>query len=100
MVVPINIELCRLARIPVEEKVAICSHCNEVEDEPHVLVHYPLYDDIRNQLMFAVNNINPNFQNFLMQEKIFQLMSNPIHYQVVSKAICYIINKCRFVIYR
>ena len=36
-VAPINIELCRyrLARIPVEERV--CSHCNEVEDESHVL---------------------------------------------------------------
>ena len=37
-VAPINIELCRygLARIPVEERV--CSHCNEVEDELHVLM--------------------------------------------------------------
>ena len=37
-VAPINIELCRygLARISVEESV--CSHCNEVEDESHVLI--------------------------------------------------------------
>ena len=49
----INIELCRygLARIPVEERV--CIHCNEVEDESHVLMHCPLYDDIRNQLNFG-----------------------------------------------
>ena len=58
-VAPINIDLCRygLARIPVEER--LCSHCNEVEDELHVLMHCPLYDDICNQLTLSVNNINP-----------------------------------------
>ena len=60
-VAPINIELCRygLASIPVVERV--CSHCNEVEDELHVLMHCPLYDDIRNQLTLSVNNINPSY---------------------------------------
>ena len=72
-VAPINIELCRygLARIPVEERV--CSHCNEVEDELHVLMHCPLYDDIRNQLTLSVNNINPSYQELSMQEKLIQL---------------------------
>ena len=41
-----------LARIPVEERV--CSHCNAVEDKLHVLMHCPLYDDIRNQLTLSV----------------------------------------------
>ena len=37
-VASINIKLCRygLARIPVEERV--CSHCNKVEVESHVLL--------------------------------------------------------------
>ena len=45
--------LCRygLARIPVEERV--CSHCNEVEDESHVLMYCPLYDDIKNHIQSA-----------------------------------------------
>ena len=49
-VAQINIELCRygLARIPVEER--FCSHCNEVEDESHVLMYCPLYDDICDKL--------------------------------------------------
>ena len=57
-VAPINIELCRygLARIPVEERV--CIHCNEVEDEAHVLMHCPLYDDIRDQLILDVKSYN------------------------------------------
>ena len=44
--------ICRygLARIHVEERV--CIHCNKVEDESHLLMHCPLYDDIRNQLIF------------------------------------------------
>ena len=68
-VAPINIELCRygLARIPVEERV--CSHCNDVEDELHVLMHCPLYDDDRNQLTLDVNNINPSFQDLSLQER-------------------------------
>ena len=46
-VATINIELFTngIARIPVEERV--CSHCNEVEDEQHVLLHCSLYDDIQ-----------------------------------------------------
>ena len=47
--------------MPVKE--TICIHCNEVEDESHVLMHCPLYDDIRNQLILDVNNINPSFQD-------------------------------------
>ena len=66
----------------------------------HVLMHCPLYDDIRNQLILDVNNINPSFQDLSLQERFIQLMSNPIYYRVVSKAICYILNKRRFVVYR
>ena len=76
-VAPINIELCRygLARTAVEEKV--CSHCNEVEDEPHVWMHCPLYNDIRSQLTLSVNNINASYQELSMQEKFIQIISNP-----------------------
>ena len=99
-VAPINIELCRygLARIPVEERV--CSHCNEVEDESHVLMYCPLYDDIRDQLTLSINDINPSLQDSSVQDQFIQLMSNPIYYWVVSKAICYILNKRRLIVYR
>ena len=62
-VAPINIELCKygLARILVEERV--CSHCNEVEDESHVLMYSPLFDDIRDQLTLSINDINPSLQD-------------------------------------
>ena len=99
----INIELCRygLARIPVEERV--CSHCNEVEDESHVLVYCPycpLYDNIRDQLTLSINDINPSLQDSSVQDQFIQLMSNAIYYRVVSKAICYILNKSRLIVYR
>ena len=73
-VAPINIELCRygLARIPVEERV--CSHCNEVEDESHVLMYCPLYDDIRDQLTLSINDINPSLQDSSVQDQFIQLM--------------------------
>ena len=87
-VAPPNIELCRygLAGILVEERV--CSHCNEVEDESHALMYCPLYDDTRNQLALYINEVNPSFRI----RQFIQLMSNPIYYQGVSKAICYILN--------
>ena len=98
--VVINIELCRygLARIPVEERV--CIHRNEVEDESHVLMHCPLYDDIRNQFILDVNNINPSFQDLSLQERFIQLMSNPII--ILSCSIkghlLYFLNQRRFVV--
>ena len=99
-VAPINIELCRygLARIPIEERV--CSHCNEVEDESHVLMYCPLYDDIRDQLTLSIHDINPSLQNSSMQDQFIQPMSNPIYYWAVSKAICYILNNRRLIVYR
>ena len=84
--------------MPVEERV--CSHCSEVKDESHVLMHCPLYDDICNQLILDVNNMNRSFQDLSLQERFIQLMSNPIYYRVVSKTICYTLNKRRFVVYR
>ena len=60
----------------------------------------PLYDDIRNQLTLSVNNINLSYQEVSMQEKSIKLMSNPLYYRAVSKAICYILNKRRFIVYR
>ena len=63
-------------------------------------MHCRLYDDIRDQLILDVNNINPSFQDLSPQERFIQLVSNPIYYRVVSKAICYILNKRRFFVYR
>ena len=62
-------------------------------------MHCPLYDDILNQLTLSVNNINPSYQELSMQEKFIQLMSNPLYYQVIPKAIGYILNKRRFAVY-
>ena len=39
----------------------------------HVLMHCPLYDDIRNQLILDVNNINPSFQDLSLQERFIHV---------------------------
>ena len=46
-VAPIKIETCRygINRIPVNER--LCESCASVEDECHVLMQCPKYDDIR-----------------------------------------------------
>ena len=60
----------------------------------------PLYDDIRDQLTLSINDINPSLQDSSVQDQLIQLMSNPIYYRVVSKAICYILDKRRLIVYR
>ena len=84
-VAPINIELCRygLARIPVEERV--CSHCNEVEDESHVLMFVRYIMILVINLHYLLNAINPSLQDSSVQDQFIQLMSNLIHYRVVQR---------------
>ena len=50
-------------------------------------MYCPLYDDIRNQLTLFINDINPSLQDSSVQDNFIELMSNPIYYRVVSKAI-------------
>ena len=40
--------------------MCVCSLCNEIKDQPHVLMYCPLYDDICNQFTIAINEINPS----------------------------------------
>ena len=59
-----------------------------------------VYDDIRNELTITINEINHSFQDLSVQDKFIQIMTNPIYYRVMSKAICYILNNRRFNVYR
>ena len=65
-------------------------------------MYCPLYDDIRDQLTLSINDINnPSLQDSSVQDQFLQFMSNPIlYYRVVSKAICYILNKRQLIVYR
>ena len=74
----IKIETCRygINRIPVNER--LCESCESVEDEYHVLMQCPKYDDIRTVAFESICRITPCFTTNLSNEDQFiQIMSNP-----------------------
>ena len=91
-VVPIKIETCRygLNRVPVDQPVC---ETNVVEDEFHVIMLCSVIDDIRVQFMVSINEFNQDFKNLPLQELFTQIMSNPLYYKIVSKAMHSILNR-------
>ena len=92
-VAPIKIETCRygINRIPVNER--LCESCESVEDEYHVLMQCPKYDDIRTVAFESICRITPCFTtNISNEDQFIQIMSNPLYYKIVSKAMHHILN--------
>ena len=92
-VAPIKIETCRygINRIPVNER--LCESCDSVEDEYHVLMQCPKYDDTRTVVFESICRITPCFTtNILNEDQFIQIMSNPLYYKIVSKAMHHILN--------
>ena len=63
---PIRIETGRYRNppIPVEQRTCYMCDLNEVEDEKHVLMNCPKYEDIRNQYNILVND----FESFMADD--------------------------------
>jgi hypothetical protein len=73
----------------------VCCHCiHEVEDESHVILNCPLYDDIRNTLLNSARSSSANFDSFNNVEKLSLLLSSPYVFRECVKA-CYDILMCR-----
>ena len=86
-VAPLKIETGRYQSLPINERT--CFHCdNIIEDETHVLMRCPLYDNLRNDLLSKALNINADFSNYSMSEKFNYLLS---HENIVkySAKTCY-----------
>ena len=67
--------------------------CDSVEDEHHVLMQCPKYDDIRTVAFECICRITPGFTNILNEDQFIQIMSNPLYYTIfVSKAMHHILN--------
>ena len=93
--VPIKIETCRygLNRVPVNER--LCETCNLVEDEIHVLLHCSMYDDIRDTLFADICNIKRDFCDLTVDSQFILIMSDPLYFKFVSKAMYCILNRRR-----
>ena len=99
-VAPIKLETGRygLNRVPVEER--LCEHCNLVEDEYHVLIQCTMYNEIREGLFVAISTIEINFRQLPINTQFLEILSNPLYYRFVSKAMYAILNKRRYAMLR
>ena len=71
----LKIETGRYQSLPVHERT--CFHCNtEVEDELHVLIYCPLYNDIRKELLNHAYLCNSDFLSYSTSDKFNFLLSD------------------------
>ena len=92
-VAPIKIKTCRygLNRVSVEQR--LCDECNLIEDEFHELMVCNKYINIRNDAMNSISDIDYHFPTYTTHTQFIQMMSNPLYYKIVSKALFCILNK-------
>ena len=73
-VAPLRIETGRYERLPLESR--LCSQCNSVESECHVICDCPLYEDLRNTLFEYAKPVIQNFETLNSQDKMCAVLSN------------------------
>ncbi len=73
-VAPLKIETGRYERKELDER--LCINCDNVEDEKHVLLKCPLYEDLRQSMFIDVVGHNNNFLTLSDNEKNLFLFNN------------------------
>ena len=87
--------LFKLKLVPVEQR--LCDECNLIEDEFHVLMVCTRYISIRADAMNAITDIDIQFSTYTSHAQFIQMVSNPLYYKIVSKALSCILNKRRHI---
>ena len=90
---PIKIKTCRydINRVPVEQR--LCDEWNLIEDEFHVLMVCTRYISIHMDSMNCISDIDYQFTSYIPYAQFTQLISDPVYYKIISKALFYILNK-------
>ncbi len=97
-VAPLKIETGRYERLEVNER--LCFNCdNSVEDEKHVLLNCPLYEDLRQSLFNVLIGQNNDFLS-LSDDKFIFLFSNENVFNSVAKTCHNILQRRNSVLYR
>ena len=86
-VLPINVEIGRYSGIPRNERFCLMCNNNEVEDEIHVMLKCPSYDDLRKPLIEHAQCLCSSFNTLSNNAKIGVLAS---HINIVRKTANYI----------
>ena len=72
---PIKVETGRYQNLDLSERV--CFHCTScIEDEEHVLMVCPVYDDLRLSLISEALLVNPAFEGYSDMQKLCFLLSD------------------------
>ena len=70
-----------------------------IEDEAHVLLHCPLYDDIRDEMIAKAVLIKDNFIDCTPNEKLCFILSNPGMVNASARACNLILKRRRSFLY-
>ncbi len=97
-VAPLRLETGRYDN--TDEADRVCFQCADIiESEEHVILHCPLYDDLRKVMFNHAENVNPDFKNIKSEETLIFLLSNANVSIICAKTLCDILTKRRSILY-
>jgi hypothetical protein len=98
-VAPIRLETGRYENLHVNDRT--CFNCTtNVEDEIHVILHCPVYNDIREDLLVKIRQINTVFDTLSDMEKLCYVLNNFEIVKYSAKACYQILQLRRLRLYR
>ena len=98
-VAPICIETGRYEDLDLYSR--ICPLCiNAIEDEKHVILHYPQYNDIRQQLFSIAPTANANFIGLNDLDKLIYIFTNVEMTKPCAKTCFHILQNRQNAIYK
>ena len=96
---PIKVETGRYQNLDLSER--ICCHCTScIEDEEHVLMICPIYDDLRLSFISEALLVNPAFEGYSDMQKLCFLLSDSRLVRSSAKVCTLILERRRNVLSR
>ncbi len=72
-----------------DEADTVCFQCADmIESEEHVILHCPLYGNLRKVMFDHAENVNPDFINVMSDEKLIFFLSNANITIICAKPLC------------
>jgi hypothetical protein len=90
-VAPIAVELGRYCNTPYENRK--CYECENVENEYHLLMECPMYDDIRNNTYLEALQIIPGFGMYSKDTQFKLFLSDPRLMVITAKTLFSFLNR-------
>ena len=73
--------------------------CSRIEDEFHVIMQCPLYDDVRSSCLKSIRVLCHEFNELTSEHQFIEIMSKPLYYRIAFRFMSDILNKRRYVTY-